>query len=263
MRIAIAGASGRMGQTLVQAVLASDDTELVLALDHPDSAAIGVDAAAFLGKTSGVRISHDIAALGQAECLIDFTRPEGTLAHLRACSQHGVNMVIGTTGMGEAGAAAIRAGAEHIGIVYAPNMSVGMNATFKLLDVAARILNSGFDAEVFEAHHRNKVDAPSGTAIRMGEIVAQAWDAALPEVATWSREGHTGPRQPGTIGFSVVRGGDIVGEHTVYFCGEGERIEITHRSNSRQSYADGSLRAARFLQGKSSGLHDMADVLGW
>lgn len=261
MRIAIAGASGRMGHMLIESVSRDPDLTLVVALDHAGSPAIGQNATAFLGLDSKVVITDDLAALAQADCLIDFTRPDGTLAHLEACVAHGVNIVIGTTGFDETGRATIAAAAERIGVVFAPNMSVGVNATLKLLDMAARILNSGYDVEVFEAHHRNKIDAPSGTALKMGETIAQAWDVALPDVATWSREGETGVREPGTIGFSVVRGGDIVGEHTVYFCGIGERIEITHRSSSRATYAEGSLRAARFLKGKKQGLYDMQAVL--
>jgi 4-hydroxy-tetrahydrodipicolinate reductase len=215
-----------------------------------------------LGVTTGVLVTSDLDQLKNADCLIDFTRPEGSLTHLAACVRHGVKLVLGTTGFDEAGKASIAAAGEKIGIVFAPNMSVGVNATLKLLDVAARILNSGFDAEVYEAHHRQKVDAPSGTAIKMGEVIANAWDKPLNEVATWSREGHTGPREAGTIGFSVVRGGDIVGDHTVFFCGTGERIEITHRAASRATYAEGSLRAARFLKDRATGLYDMQAVLG-
>lgn len=171
-------------------------------------------------------------------------------------------MVIGTTGFDSSGRAEIKVAAQKIAIVFAPNMSVGVNATLKLLDMAARILNSGYDVEIFEAHHRNKVDAPSGTALIMGETVASAWDVALPDVATWTRHGDTGVRKPGTIGFSVVRGGDIVGDHTVFFCGTGERIEISHRSSSRATYAQGAVRAARFLARQDNGLYDMQAVLG-
>ena len=261
-RIAIAGASGRMGRMLIEAVTQSTDLQLAAALDQAGSPMIGQDACAFLGKPSGVLISDQLDTLAGVDCLIDFTRPEGTLVHIEACVRHGVNLVIGTTGFDEAGKAAIARAAESIGIVFAPNMSVGVNATLKLLDMAARILNSGYDVEVFEAHHHHKVDAPSGTALKMGETIAHAWGKPLDEIATWARHGHTGPREPGTIGFSVVRGGDIVGDHTVYFCGTGERIEITHRSSSRAGYAEGSLRAARFLAGKKSGLFDMQQVLG-
>lgn len=261
-RIAITGASGRMGRMLIEAVTQSADLQLAAALDQAGSPMIGQDACAFLGKPSGVLITDQLDALAGADCLIDFTRPEGTLAHLRACVRHGVNVVIGTTGFDDAGKAAITRAAESVGIVFAPNMSVGVNATLKLLDMAARILNSGYDVEVFEAHHHHKVDAPSGTALKMGETIAHAWGKPLDEIATWARHGHTGAREAGTIGFSVVRGGDIVGDHTVYFCGTGERIEITHRSSSRAGYAEGSLRAARFLAEKKSGLFDMQQVLG-
>ncbi|ANY17382.1 4-hydroxy-tetrahydrodipicolinate reductase [Bordetella pseudohinzii] len=262
MRIAIAGASGRMGHMLIEAVLNTEGVELAVALDRKGSPSLGQDAGAFLGRDTGVRITDDLDSLSGADCLIDFTRPEGTLEHLQACLRHGTRMVIGTTGFDDAGRAAIEVAAQKIAVVFAPNMSVGVNATLKLLDMAARILNSGYDVEVFEAHHRNKVDAPSGTALAMGEAVASAWNVALPDVATWTRHGDTGPRKPGTIGFSVVRGGDIVGDHTVYFCGTGERIEITHRSSSRATYAEGAVRAAKFLDGKHNGLYDMQAVLG-
>jgi 4-hydroxy-tetrahydrodipicolinate reductase len=261
MRIAIAGAGGRMGRMLIEAVLDNPGMSLAVALDRAGSDHVGEDAGAFLGRDTGVLITDDLEALAGADCLIDFTRAEGTLRHLDACVKHQVKMVIGTTGLGEAGSAAIAQAAERIAIVFAPNMSVGVNATLRLLDLAARILNSGYDVEVFEAHHRNKVDAPSGTALKMGETVAKAWGVNLPDVATWTRHGDTGVREPGTIGFSVVRGGDIVGDHTVYFCGAGERIEITHRSGSRATYAQGSLRAAAFLKDKAKGLFDMQAVL--
>lgn len=262
MRIAIAGASGRMGQALIEAVLHTEGTELTVALDRPGSEAIGRDAGALFGRQTGVIITDDLEALAQADCLIDFTHPEGTLQYLQACVRHGTRIVIGTTGFDDAGRAAIDVAAQKIAVVFAANMSVGVNATLKLLDMAARILNSGYDVEVFEAHHRNKVDAPSGTALAMGEAVASAWNVALPDVATWARHGETGPRETGTIGFSVVRGGDLVGEHTVYFCGPGERIEITHRSSNRATYAEGALRAAKFLADKRHGLYDMQAVLG-
>jgi len=262
MRIAIAGASGRMGQMLIDAILKSTDLQLTVALDRKGSTALGQDAGAPLGKQTGVLITDDLDALANADCLIDFTRPEGTLEHLQACVKHGTRAVIGTTGFDDNGRAAIEVAAQKIAIVFAPNMSVGVNATLKLLDMAARILNSGYDVEVFEAHHRNKVDAPSGTALKMGETIASAWDVALPDVATWSRHGDTGVRKPGTIGFSVLRGGDIVGDHTVSFCGIGERIEITHRAGSRATYAERALRATRFLEDKHNGLYDMQSVLG-
>ena len=264
-KIAIAGASGRMGRMLIEALLGAPDPadlELGAALDRADSADLGRDAGEFLGRKTGVAIAHDLAALRGCDVLIDFTRPEGTLAHLRACIEHGVKLVIGTTGFDDAGKAAIRAAAQKTAVVFAPNMSVGVNATFKLLQVAAEILSSGYDIEIVEAHHRHKVDAPSGTALKMGEVIAEALGRDLRDLAVYAREGHTGERRPGSIGFAAVRGGDIVGDHTVLFAGTGERIEITHRSSSRMTYAVGSLRAARFLAGHATGLFDMNDVLG-
>ncbi|UYO92810.1 4-hydroxy-tetrahydrodipicolinate reductase [Pollutimonas sp. M17] len=261
MRIAIAGADGRMGRMLIEAVLQSPDLQLTAALDRSGSASIGQDAGAFLGQETGAIITDDLDALAHADCLIDFTRPEGTLAHLQACIKHGTKCVIGTTGFDDQGKLAIQAASQKIAIVFAPNMSVGVNATLKLLEMAAKLLNSGYDVEVFEAHHRNKVDAPSGTALAMGEAVASAWGKKLNDIADWARHGETGARETGKIGFSVVRGGDIIGDHTVYFCGTGERIEITHRSGSRATYAQGSLRAARYLARKEFGLFDMQDVL--
>jgi 4-hydroxy-tetrahydrodipicolinate reductase len=261
-RIAIAGASGRMGRMLIEGVLASDDLALGAALDRADSPDLGTDAGAFLGRATGVRIGSDLAVLAGCDVLIDFTRPEGTLEHLAACAQRGVRLVIGTTGFDAAGKQAIRAAAERTAIVFAPNMSVGVNATFKLLQVAAQILGSGYDIEIIEAHHRHKVDAPSGTALKMGEVIADALGQPLDDLAVYAREGHTGERRPGSIGFSAIRGGDIVGDHTVLFAGTGERIEITHKSASRMTYAMGSLRAARFLAARATGLYDMSDVLG-
>lgn len=261
MRIAIAGANGRMGRMLIEAVLNSTDLTLAVALAQEGSACLGEDAGAFLGRDTGVRITSSLNALAQADCLIDFTRPAGTLDHLQACLKHGTRCVIGTTGFDEQGKQAIRAASQKIAIVFSANMSVGVNVTFKLLDMAARLLNSGYDVEVFEAHHRNKVDAPSGTALAMGEVVARAWDKKLDDIADWARHGETGPRETGKIGFASLRGGDIVGDHTVFFCGTGERIEISHRSSSRATYAEGSLRAVRYLARKEFGLFDMQDVL--
>jgi 4-hydroxy-tetrahydrodipicolinate reductase len=263
MRIAIAGASGRMGRILIEAVLDAPDAQLAGALDVPGSASIGRDAGEFFGRATGVTITEDIdAGLADARCLIDFTRPEGTLAHLRACTARGVAMVIGTTGFDDAGRRAIATAAERVPIVFAPNMSVGVNVTLKLLELAARSLATGYDIEVIEAHHRHKIDAPSGTALKMGEVVAGALGRDLREVAVYGREGVTGERDPSTIGFATVRGGDIVGDHTVLFAGIGERVEITHRSSSRVTYAHGALRACRFLSARTSGLFDMQAVLG-
>lgn len=261
IRVAIAGAGGRMGRELIQAVADSPDLTLTVALERAGGELCGQDATAFLGRESGVRITDDLGALAEADCLIDFTRPEGTLVHLDACVAHGVNLVIGTTGFDDAGRARIQAAAAQVGIVFAPNMSVGVNVTLKLLELAARSLKD-YDVEIFEAHHKRKVDAPSGTALKMGEVIADAWGESLDDVADWARHGHTGEREPGRIGFSVLRGGDIVGDHTAFFCGTGERIEITHRSSSRANYASGSLRAVRYLASQPAGLYDMQQVLG-
>lgn len=261
MRIAIAGADGRMGRMLIEAVLNNDDMKLTVALSHPAADSIGKDAGAFLGKETGVIISDDLSQLSNADCLIDFTRPAGTLTHVEACLTHNCKLIIGTTGLNAEEKAKIEAAAEKIAIVFAPNMSVGVNITLRLVEMAAQLMQQGFDAEIYEAHHRNKVDAPSGTALAMGEAVANAWNVNLDEVADWARHGETGIRKDGNIGFSVVRGGDIIGDHTVLFCGEGERIEITHRSSNRTTYAQGSLRAARFLKNKNKGMYSMQDVL--
>jgi 4-hydroxy-tetrahydrodipicolinate reductase len=263
IRVAIAGASGRMGRMLIEAVRASDDCVLAGALDIASSPAIGSDATAFLGVASGVPITADVrAGLANADVLIDFTRPEGTLEHLAACAQLGVKAVIGTTGFTLAQKEAIAAAAQKTAVVFAPNMSVGVNVTLKLLDMAARALSTGYDIEVIEAHHRHKVDAPSGTALKMGEVIAQAMGRDLKDCAVYAREGVTGERDPSTIGFATIRGGDIVGDHTVLFAGTGERIEISHKSSSRAGYAQGSLRAVRFLAAHRTGLFDMFDVLG-
>jgi 4-hydroxy-tetrahydrodipicolinate reductase len=262
-RVAVAGASGRMGHMLIEAIRASGDCRLAGALDVPASPAIGNDAAAFLGHASGVPVTADlVAGLAQAQVLIDFTRPEGTMAHVKACRERGVKMVIGTTGLTEAHKAQIADAARDIAIMMAPNMSVGVNVTLRLLDMAARALATGYDIEIVETHHRHKVDAPSGTALKMGEVIAQAMGRDLKDCAVYAREGITGERDPSTIGFAALRGGDIVGDHTVLFAGTGERIEITHRAGSRATYAQGSLRAVRFLADKPHGLFDMFDVLG-
>jgi 4-hydroxy-tetrahydrodipicolinate reductase len=262
LKIAVAGASGRMGRMLIEAIANSPEVELSGALDVPGSPAIGSDAGGFSGQLTGVVIQSDLAkALAGADCLIDFTRPDGTLRHLEYCAAHGVKMVIGTTGFDEDGKAAIRAAAEKVAIVFAPNMSVGLNVTLKLLELAAKSFAEGYDIEIVEAHHRHKVDAPSGTALMMGEVIADALGRDLKDCAVYGREGVTGERDPSTIGFATIRGGDIVGDHTVLFAGTGERIEISHKSSSRVTYAAGALRAARFLADKPNGLYDMQDVL--
>jgi 4-hydroxy-tetrahydrodipicolinate reductase len=252
-----------MGQMLIDAIRAADDCILGGALDVVGSPAIGKDAGASSGQPLGTLITADLhAGLASSQVLIDFTRPEGTLAHLKVCREIGVSLVIGTTGFTEAQKAEIADASQHIAIMMAPNMSVGVNVTLKLLEMAAKALATGYDIEIVEAHHRHKVDAPSGTALKMGEVIAEALGRDLKDCAVYAREGVTGERDPSSIGFATIRGGDIVGDHTVLFAGIGERIEISHKSSSRATYAQGSLRAVRFLAGQKSGLFDMFDVLG-
>jgi len=263
IKIAIAGSSGRMGRALLENVFQSDDLALHAALEHSSSALLGRDAGELFGTACGVKVSADVAAALQgADVLIDFTRPEGTLHHLDICRKLGVNMVIGTTGFNAQQKAQLGAAAQHIGIVFAPNMSVGVNLVFKLLETASRVLAHGYDIEIIEAHHRHKVDAPSGTALGMGEVIAKTLGRDLAQCAVYGREGVTGERDSSTIGFATVRGGDIVGDHTVMFAGTGERIEITHKASSRATFALGALRAARFLKENPAGMYDMQDVLG-
>ena len=251
-----------MGRMLIEAVDASDDCLMTGALDIAASPAIGRDASVFSGRSSGVLITSDLReGLKNSGVLIDFTRPEGTLAHLAACRELGVKLVIGTTGFSDAQKVEIAAAASDVAIVMAPNMSVGVNVTLKLLAMAAKALATGYDIEIIEAHHRHKIDAPSGTALKMGEVIAGALGRDLKQCAVYAREGVTGERDPSSIGFATIRGGDIVGDHTVLFLGDGERIEIAHKSSSRVSYAQGALRAARFLSGRTVGLFDMSDVL--
>jgi len=262
-RVAIAGASGRMGRMLIETVLNDADMTLSGALTRDAAAGVGRDAGAFLGIDTGVLVCTDVdAVLAQSDYLIDFTRPEASLALLDAAVRAKVGVVIGTTGFSVEQKQRIETAAQSIPVVFAPNMSVGVNVTLKLLDMAARLMSTGYDIEVLEAHHRHKVDAPSGTALKMGEVIANALGRDLASCAVYAREGVTGERDPSSIGFATVRGGDIVGEHTVMFAGVGERIEISHKSASRLSYAQGSLRAVHFLAGKQNGLFDMQDVLG-
>jgi 4-hydroxy-tetrahydrodipicolinate reductase len=252
-----------MGQMLIEAIRGADDCSLSGALDIASSPAIGKDAGSFSGQPTGVVITADLrAGLADSQVLIDFTRPEGTLEHIKVCRELGVALVIGTTGFSEAQKSVIVDASKDIAIMMAPNMSVGVNVTLKLLEMAAKALSTGYDIEIIEAHHRHKVDAPSGTALKMGEVIAQALGRDLKDCAVYAREGVTGERDPSSIGFATIRGGDIVGDHTVLFAGTGERIEISHKSSSRVTYAQGSLRAVRFLAGQKTGLFDMADVLG-
>ena len=263
IKVAIAGSTGRMGRTLVETVLHAQDAELAAALEQRGNPNIGRDAGELAGEACGVRISDAVReALSRCDVLIDFTRPEGTLHHLAICRELNVRLVIGTTGFSDEQKRTISDAAGEIGIAMAPNFSVGVNVTFKLLQIAAGALKEDFDVEIFEVHHRHKVDAPSGTALRMGEIVAAALGRDLKSDAVYGREGVTGERKNETIGFAAMRGGDAVGDHTVMFLGTGERIELTHRSGSRATYAQGALRAARFLMGRRTGFYDMQDVLG-
>lgn len=263
-KVAIAGAGGRMGRALIQASSERESTVCVSALEHNAHQALGMDAGMLAGiEPNGVVLSADAGACATvADVWIEFTVPEPTLEHLRICVEQGTAMVIGTTGFDDAGKAAIRAASEHIPIVFAPNMSVGVTLSFKLIELAAQILGAESDIEIIEAHHRHKIDAPSGTAVKMGEVVAQALGRDLAECAVYGRQGRTGARERKTIGFETIRGGDIVGEHTVMFASEGERLEITHRSHTRNNFAYGALRAAHWLIGREPGLYDMPDVLG-
>ena len=251
MRVAVAGAGGRMGRALIDAVQADQGFTLVSALDVPGSPAVGTQA-------GGVKVTSDLGAIAQADALIDFTRPEGTLQHLR----HARAMVIGTTGFTEEDKGAIAEAAKRIPIVMAANFAVGVNAVYKLAESAARILGDAYDVEIVEAHHQHKVDAPSGTALQLGRVVAKALGRDLEKNAVFGRKGDLGERKPKDIGFHSIRGGDIVGEHTVIFAGAGERVEVTVRSQSRLTYAHGALRAVKFLKTRGPGLYDMGDVLG-
>lgn len=263
LNIAIAGSTGRMGRTLLETIAESPHMRLSAALEQKNSPFLGKDAGELIGAPCGISINADIAvALSGSDVLIDFTRPAGTLEHLTICREQGIKMVIGTTGFTSDEKDTLKSAANEIAMVFAPNMSVGVNILFKLLEVAADALQDGYDIEIVEAHHRHKVDAPSGTALRMGEVIAQALDRNLSKVAVYGREGVTGERLPETIGFSTIRGGDIVGDHTAIFAGIGDRIEITHKASNRKTFALGALRAAQFLMKQQKGLFDMQDVLG-
>ena len=264
LRIALVGVSGRMGLCLIKAAALSDQAELTVAVSRPESLAIAKDAGELAGiSTLGLPVGDDLAAmLDQFDVLIDFTRPDASMNYIEICRQAGKAVVIGTTGYNEAQKAAIAAAAKDIAIVLAPNFSVGVNLSLKLLEMTAKVMGDYTDIEVIEAHHRHKVDAPSGTALRMGEVVAQTLGRDLKDCAVYGREGETGARDRKTIGFSTIRAGDIVGEHTVMFADEGERVEITHKASSRMTFANGAVRAAIWLEDRAAGLYDMQDVLG-
>jgi 4-hydroxy-tetrahydrodipicolinate reductase len=263
-RIAVVGAAGRMGRTLVQAVHEAPGVDLTVAVERIGSSLVGADVGELAGVGRlNVPIEDDLAAaVGRFDTLIDFTTPAATLAHLGLCRAHGKRAVIGTTGLDVAGREQIAAAGRDIGVVFAPNMSVGVNLCLRLLAVAARVMGEDADIEIVEAHHRHKVDAPSGTALRMGEVIAETLGRNLAEVAVYGREGRTGERDRQTIGFETIRAGDVVGEHTVWFATEGERVEITHKASSRMTFAKGAVRAAQWLRDRPAGLYDMQDVLG-
>jgi 4-hydroxy-tetrahydrodipicolinate reductase len=264
MKIGIVGAAGRMGQTLIKACLDTDGVELTAAIEHKDSPAVGKDAGEVAGlPRCGLLVGADLSeVIASVDALIDFTRPEATLANLELCRLQGKHLIIGTTGFTPQQRGLIEQAANEVAVVMAPNFSVGVNLTLKILEMAARVMGEYTDIEIIEAHHRHKVDAPSGTALRMGEVVAKALGRDLKECAVYGREGITGERDRKTIGFSTLRAGDIVGEHTVMFADEGERVEITHKASSRMTFAKGAVRAALWLADKDKGLFDMQDVLG-
>lgn len=263
IRLAIAGAGGRMGRQLIQAVVDADGVELGAALERPGSSLVGVDVGEMIGQPKmGVLVSDDLNQIvDRFDVLIDFTRPEGTLSHLAFCAAHNKKMVIGTTGLDSRGKQAIQDAAKQIAIVFAANFSIGVNLMLKLLEKAAKVMGDYSDIEIVEAHHRHKVDAPSGTALVMGETIAQTLGRDLSQCAVYSREGHTGERPRDAIGFATIRAGDIIGEHTAIFADIGERIEISHKASSRMTFANGAVRSAAWLAVKESGLYDMRDVL--
>lgn len=264
MRIAVAGASGRMGLCLIRAVALTDKTALVVAVSRRGSDSVGKDAGQLAGIGAlGVKVVDNLTAVvDQFDVLIDFTRPDASMAFIELCQQAGKKIVIGTTGYSETQKAVINDAAKDVAIVLAPNMSVGVNLSLKLLEMTARVMGDYTDIEIIEAHHRHKVDAPSGTALRMGEVIADTLGRDLKNCAIYGREGNTGERDRKTIGFSTIRAGDIVGEHTVMFADDGERVEITHKATSRMTFANGAIRAAHWLKDKPNGLYDMQDVLG-
>ncbi len=263
-KVVITGVSGRMGVALLKGIFTDDALTLHAAIDRSSSDLVGQDAGAPFGLTSGVKVTSDLTeALISADVLVDFTRPEAAMQYLAACKQAGVRMVIGTTGFTEAEKTQIGTAAKKNAVVFAPNMSVGVTLLINLVEQAAKVLDEGYDIEVVEMHHRHKVDAPSGTALRLGEAAAKGLGQDLKDCAVYAREGVTGEREAGKIGFATLRGGDVVGDHTVIYAGAGERVEITHKASSRATFALGALRAAKFLSGKEAGLFDMQDVLGF
>ncbi|WP_396588698.1 4-hydroxy-tetrahydrodipicolinate reductase [Bermanella sp. R86510] len=265
-RIAIIGAAGRMGRILIEATEQAEQTDLTAAVTLPSDSLIGADVGemAGLGKKLGVSLSGDLAAVkDDFDVLIDFTSPQATMENIEFCKQHGKGIVIGTTGLSDEQKASLQASGNDLPIVFAPNYSVGVNLCLNLLRMAASVMGNDSDIEVLEMHHRHKVDAPSGTALRMGEVVAETLGWDLNEVAVYGREGQTGARPQKQIGFETIRGGDVVGDHTVMFAADGERVEVTHKAQSRMTFAKGAVRAAAWLKGKENGVYDMQDVLGF
>ncbi|WP_108674226.1 4-hydroxy-tetrahydrodipicolinate reductase [Candidatus Kinetoplastibacterium sorsogonicusi] len=260
MITAISGVSGKMGRMLIQTINDNNIIKLGAAFDKNPNI-IGKDAGSLIGIQTNIIVTENLNELSKVDCLIDFSRPDNTIKSLEFCIKNNTNLVVGTTGFNEYELSQIKSASNHIAIFLSPNMSIGVNVTLKLLEIAAKMLKNDYDVEINEAHHNQKVDSPSGTAIKMGEVIANSWGQKLSDIAIWSRYGNIGPRKNGTIGFSTIRGGDIVGDHTVYFCGTGERIEISHKSNSRKSYAEGAIKAALFLENKSKGLYDMNDII--
>lgn len=265
LRIAVTGAGGRMGRTLIEACQQAENCQLTAAFERLDSSLVGSDSGEVAGVgTNGIKLVSDIdSEIDQFDLMIDFTTIDSTLNHIEVCKQHGKKIIIGTTGFSSEQKKIIKEAAKDIAIVFAPNMSIGVNLCLNLLKMAARVMGDDADIEVIEAHHRHKVDAPSGTALRMGEVVAETLGRDLADCAVYGREGHTGARDSKTIGFETIRAGDIVGDHTVMFATEGERVEVTHKASSRMTFAKGAMRAANWLQDKDKGLFDMQDVLGF
>ena len=264
IRVAVVGAVGRMGRMLLQAVAGDEQCQLGAAVIMHGESLLGVDAGELVGVGSlGVPLTDDLAkVVDDFDVLIDFTTPQATMAHVELCRVHGKGIVIGTTGLSQEQKDTLAQAAQETAVVFAPNMSIGVNLVFRLLEVAARVLGDDADIEIIEAHHRHKVDSPSGTALKMGEVVADTLGRDLQTCALYGREGHIGPRERETIGFATLRGGDVIGDHTVLFACEGERVEVTHKASSRVIYARGALRAVHFIAGQRAGLFDMQDVLG-
>ena len=262
LRIVIVGASGKMGQTLIQEVSKSPDLLLTGTIDQPSCAILGMDAGALFGIKTDVIISDDFESIiKKGDCVIDFTRPEASMNYLEVCIKNNIKYVLGTTGFSDEEKTKISQASKHIPICFAPNMSVGVNLLVSLVEVATKVLHEDYDMEIIESHHSEKIDAPSGTALRLGEAVAKAAKLNLQESSVFQREGKMNKRKKNEIGFSTIRAGDIVGDHTVLYAGDGERIELTHKAGSRSTFAIGAIKAVKFLSTHSVGLFDMMDVL--